>query len=52
LTRFEHAVSVSQLGLLTAWLQPLPAPFHADSAQPRVEDDCVSDVPPTATTPV
>jgi hypothetical protein len=50
--RIEHAVSVSQLGLLTIWLQPLPPPFHALSAQPRVDDDCESEVPPTATTPV
>jgi hypothetical protein len=52
LTRIEHAVSVSQLGFETCWLQPLPAMFQADSAHPRDDDDCVSDVPPTATTPV
>jgi len=49
--RIEQAVSVCQLGLATVRLQPLPAPLHAASAHPRDDDDCVSDVPPTATTP-
>src|SRR3954449_12094890 len=47
--RFAQPVSVCQAGLGSKALQPLPAPDHADSVQPRaVEGLRVSDVPPTA----
>src|SRR3954453_3940460 len=47
--RFPQPVSVCQDGLGSKALQPLPAPDHADSVQPRAVDVLrVSDVPPTA----
>jgi hypothetical protein len=44
LTRFWMA------GLAKTLEQPLPAPDHADSVQPRVVAERVSRVPPTAVT--
>jgi hypothetical protein len=49
--RFVQLLSVCQAGLGITELQPLPPLFHAVSAQPRVEDDFCSVVPPTARTP-
>src|SRR5919202_3563404 len=47
--RFAQPASVCQDGLGSKALQPLPAPDHADSVQPRAVDVArVSDVPPTA----
>src|SRR3954464_1635063 len=47
--RFAQPASVCQDGLGSKALQPLPAPDHADSVQPRAaEVSRVSDVPPTA----
>ena len=47
----EHWVAaVCHLGLALRVEQPLPAPLHADSVQPRVLLALVRLVPPTATT--
>src|SRR6476620_9047685 len=43
-------VSVCHPGFGSKALQPLPAPLHADSVQPRAFAAVVSDVPPTAVT--
>jgi hypothetical protein len=52
-SRIEHDESLaSHAGFATVLLHPLPAPDQAASAQPRVEAERVSDVPPTATTPL
>src|ERR671936_952584 len=49
--RREHPESVCQEGFVTWELQPLPAPLHALSDQPRrVAPSAVRLVPPTATT--
>ena len=48
--RFAQPVSVCQLGLANTALQPLPAPLHAVSAQPRAVPERVRLVPPTAVT--
>src|SRR5262245_3889280 len=48
--RFEHPASVCQLGLPNTVLQPLPAPAHAVSLQPRALAAVLSEVPPTAVT--
>ncbi len=42
--------SVCHAGFGSNALQPLPAPLHADSVQPRALAAVVSDVPPTAVT--
>ena len=49
--RVVQLLSVCQLGLGITALQPLPPLFHAASAQPRDDEDVLSDVPPTASTP-
>jgi hypothetical protein len=49
--RLAQLASVCQLGLAISELQPLPPSLQALSAQPRVDVELVSDVPPTATTP-
>src|ERR671930_2046024 len=46
--RREQPVSVCQAGFASNALQPLPAPLHALSVQPRVDELRVSEVPPTA----
>jgi hypothetical protein len=43
-------VSFCQLGFEMYALQPLPAPLHTVSLQPRVLLARLSDVPPTAVT--
>ncbi|HEX3762039.1 MAG TPA: hypothetical protein VHW23_25235 [Kofleriaceae bacterium] len=48
--RRAHPVSCCQLGLAYVALQPLPAPLHTVSVQPRVPVEVRSDVPPTAVT--
>src|SRR5262249_60195078 len=46
--RFAQPGSLCQVGLVCDLLQPLPAPLHAASVQPRVVVvDLVSVVPPT-----
>src|SRR5437667_4960403 len=48
--RRAQPVSVCQLGLVTKAEQPLPAPFHTVSVQPRAFDARTRLVPPTAVT--
>src|SRR5882757_4720682 len=48
--RLAHPLSSCHTGLATYVEQPLPAPFHTDSDQPRVVDARLSEVPPTAMT--
>src|SRR5689334_21795574 len=48
--RFEQPASVCQVGLPNTVLQPLPAPLHTVSVQPRVLAAALSEVPPTAVT--
>jgi hypothetical protein len=48
--RRAQPVSVCHAGFGSNALQPLPAPLHADSIQPRAFAAVVSDVPPTAVT--
>src|SRR5204863_1770406 len=50
IVRREQPVSCCQLGLAYTVLQPLPAPLHTVSVQPRVLLAVLSDVPPTAVT--
>jgi hypothetical protein len=49
--RFAQLLSVCQLGFGITVLHPLPPLLHAVSAQPRVDDEVFSVVPPTARTP-
>jgi hypothetical protein len=49
--RFAQLLSVCQAGFGMTELHPLPPLVQADSAQPRVDDDVLSVVPPTASTP-
>ena len=48
--RLAQSGSVWKAGLSSNSEQPLPAPFHAVSAQPRPLPVRVSEVPPTAVT--
>ena len=48
--RLAQPESVCQAGFASYALQPLPAPLHALSVQPRRAAAAVSDVPPTAVT--
>src|SRR5579859_4025415 len=50
-TRILHPVSFCHAGFEMTPLHPLPPLLQADSAQPRDDADCCSDVPPTASTP-
>ena len=48
--REQFVVTVCQVGLLSNAEQPEPAPFHADSVQPRLLPDRFRLVPPTDVT--
>jgi hypothetical protein len=48
--RFAQGVSFCHAGFGTKALHPLPPDDQADSAQPRLDADVFSVVPPTATT--
>ena len=48
--RFAHSASVWKLGFGSKPEQPLPAPLHTLSSQPRALLEWLSEVPPTAVT--